>query len=155
MVMQGTVPSWPVTGKSHVALAHWDFSWVVGEVGGLECYTTWLELWVFLCFGVQREGPLLLSLHQCEKTFSYHRGLGKGHASPLTIAGGASRARVWNGQLLYLLEGWKVVWSPHCACRIFLMSSGWSVLEVPWGTFYPLGANIGGFITEMGELTDG
>lgn len=40
----------------------------------------------FLCFRVEREGPLLHSLHQCKETFSYLRGLGKGHATPLMTA---------------------------------------------------------------------
>lgn len=93
-VLQGTVPSWQVTGKSHVALAHGDLlSWGMGEVGGLECYTTWLELWVFLCFRVQREGPRL-SLHQFKETCSCHRRLGKGHVSPLMMAWGGVELRV-------------------------------------------------------------
>lgn len=53
----------------------------------------WLELWVFLCFRIQREGPLLLSLHQFKETFSYHRRLGKGHVSPLMIAWGGGRVK--------------------------------------------------------------
>lgn len=69
-------------------------------MGGLGCYTTWLELWVFLCFRVQREGPLLLFLHQCKETFSYHRGLGKGPVSLLMIArGGDSKSLKWAAAL--------------------------------------------------------
>lgn len=74
-------------------------------MGGLECYTTWLELWVFLCFRVQREGPLLLSLHQCKETFSYHRGLGKGHVSLLMIARGGDSVELEMGSCLI---SWKV-----------------------------------------------
>lgn len=64
-----------------------------GRVGGLECYTTWLELWVFLCFRVQREGPRL-SLHQFKETCSCHRRLGKGRVSPLMMAWGGVELRV-------------------------------------------------------------
>lgn len=114
-------------------------------MGGLECYTTWLELWVFLCFREQREGPLL-SLHQCKETFSYHRGLGKSCVSPVMIAWGGGRNRVKR------LEG--SLKSPLCLWDlsnvINLVNAG-DTLRDPLSTWLQI---LVGLLQKMEELTD-
>lgn len=57
-----------------------------GEVGGLKCYTTWWELWFSFVSECRGRGPSVPCTNS-RRLFSYHRRLGKGHVSPVMVAG--------------------------------------------------------------------
>lgn len=122
-------------------------------MGGLEGYTTWLELWVFLCFRVQRERPLFF-LHQYKETISYHRRLGKGHVSPLMIAWGGGRVEFEMGSCLisWKLGRWfEVPIVPWYLFTVISLGNAGHALRDLLSTWLQ---TLVGLLQKVGELTD-